>query len=84
MTKELKNYLAPIFVTYTHHGNLVWVNQELKGLHREHCLCYSCERFFPGESSNCPIAQELFNINVKHGITTPVFECPEFKEGQRE
>ena len=64
---------------FEHHGDLVWADTELKGKHREHCLCYSCEHFHPDEQKvNCPIAHAVFQNCVKFNITTPMYECPEF------
>lgn len=68
----------PYFVQYRHHGNLVWVRSDLKGKHRDHCLCYSCLGFHPGEPENCEIAEVLHSLNVLTGLTTPVWECPLF------
>ena len=64
---------------YEHHGVEVLVDSELKGKHREHCLCYqSCVNFKPGTPENCPIAQATYENCVKFGTTTPVYECPKF------
>lgn len=63
---------------YEHHGNEVWCRKHLKGRHREHCLCWACEKMKPGTDENCPIASELYALCVKHKLTTPVFECPFF------
>ena len=66
---------------YLHNGWMVWVNKRLKDTHKEHCLCYSCTRFHPGlPEHNCPIANLNYAICIECGITTPVFECPKFKE----
>jgi hypothetical protein len=67
-----------MFITYKHHGLEMWVREDLKGTHRDHCLCYSCDKFFPGRSENCPIAQALYQFDIAHNLTTPVFECVEF------
>jgi hypothetical protein len=68
-------------VEYEHHKKLVSVRSDLIGKHRLYCLCYqNCEKFKPRQSGNCIIAEELFKINMKHHIVTPVFECPEYKE----
>ena len=67
---------------YQHHGTPVFVDEELKGKHREHCLCFrGCVRFKPGMPENCPIAQDTFENCVKHDIVTPMYECPEYEEG---
>ena len=67
------------FERYTHHDRLVSVRKELKGKHREHCLCFSCAGFIPENiKENCPIANELYNFDVEHGLVTPVWECPQF------
>lgn len=68
---------------YEHHDKSVAVRTELKGKHRDHCLCfYPCHRFHPGEPTNCAIAQSLFELCKKYGTTTPVYECPEFEPGK--
>ena len=65
---------------YEHHGYTVWVDKQLKGKHRDHCLCYKgCIKFRPGEQYHCPIAQELYEFDCKHSLTTPVWECPEYE-----
>ena len=65
-----------LFECYEHHGNLVMVRKELKGKHAKMCLCHCCISFHPDEPNNCFKAQELFKLCVKHGLVTPVFECP--------
>jgi len=60
----------------------VWVRSDLKGKHRDHCLCWACRKLKPGKPDNCPRAQELYEYCVKHDMTTPVWECPEFDGGQ--
>jgi hypothetical protein len=67
-------------VQYEHHGTTVSVISDLKGKHREHCLCFSnCEKFKPGTKKNCKIAQAVFDNCVAFGITTPMYECPEYR-----
>jgi hypothetical protein len=70
------------FIQVLHHNRPVWANLEHVTRHKEHCLCYSCERFNPNSDTNCPIAQEVFELNKKLGITTPVWECPDFLESE--
>ena len=65
---------------YVHHGVEVAVQVQLRGKHREHCLCWGCEKLKPGEADNCEIAQGLYEHCVKHNLVTPVYECPEFQE----
>lgn len=69
-----------MIIRYEHHGYTVSVRDELKGKHRQHCLCFLCSRFVPEDRErNCPIANDTYNNCVKHGITTPVYECPQFQ-----
>lgn len=73
------------YVTYKHWEDYmpVFVRKDLKGKHREHCLCFSWEHFHPnpeGRKENCLIANAVYDNCVKFGITTPVWECPIFKE----
>jgi len=64
---------------YNHHGRDVWVRSDLKGRHGEHCLCFSCHKFsFDDKDRNCKIARANFANCVEFGITTPVWECPEY------
>jgi len=63
---------------YEHHGVEVSVRDDLKGRHREFCLCHMCKRFNPGVASNCRIAQATFKNCVEFNTTTPMWECPEF------
>jgi len=70
-----------MFIQYQHHGTQVWVREDLKGKHREHCLCWSpCALFKPDDPDNCPIAQANYEFCVKHNVTLPVWECPVFEE----
>jgi len=64
--------------TYEHHGTKVFVDEKLKGTHREHCLCWKCKSFKPGTPENCPKAQRLYQLCVEEDMTTPVFKCPVF------
>ena len=64
---------------YEHHGATVSVQSELKGKHREHCLCYQgCAKFKPGTADNCHIAKALYANCVALNVVTPVWECPEY------
>ena len=62
---------------YNHHDRLVAVQRHLKGRHREHCLCFTCQRFTPeSRDENCSIANAVFENCKTHGIVSPVWECP--------
>jgi len=69
------------YVRYTHHGpQKVWVREDLKGKHRDMCLCHApCGRFHPdNRSKNCKIANAIFKNCVDFNLVTPVLECPAF------
>lgn len=67
-------------IEYIHHGCLVKVQKHLKGKHKDYCLCFSeCQRFKPGTTENCEIAQANYENCVRFNIVTPVFECPVYK-----
>lgn len=68
-------------IEYKHHGKLVKVDENLKGKHREHCLCFRCRLFAPGQGHNCGVAELLYQFCKEYSVTTPVFECPWIKEG---
>lgn len=68
-------------IEYQHHGCTVKVDEDLKGKHRQHCLCHrGCQLYHPDTPYNCAIAIMLFNLCKQYGLTTPVYECPLFKE----
>ena len=67
-------------VRYMHHGRPVCAQEDLIGKHREYCLCFQgCTFFHPGRPKNCPIAQKLFEFDVKYGCVTPMWECPVYE-----
>lgn len=68
---------------YVHHGRRVWVRRTLKGKHRNHCLCYACAHFNPGETDNCPIASHIYSLCVLQDMVLPVWECPHFYNKNR-
>jgi len=69
------------FEQYEHHGVVVSVIKEVKGKHREHCLCFSCDKFHPGlPERNCPIANLNYAVCLAHNVVLPVYECPLFVE----
>jgi hypothetical protein len=69
-----------VIETYTHHGVEVKVDSELKGKHRQHCLCHQCGRLDDKLFGKCFIATKLYQICVEYNVTTPVYECPHFIE----
>ena len=70
-------------VWYTHHGCNVAVDEELRGKHRDHCLCYRCAKFMPDDKDqNCKLANLNFANCQLNGMVLPVYECPQFIESQ--
>ena len=68
-------------IQYVHHGATVCVDEELKGKHRSHCLCFRCKRFNPGvPETNCSTANLLYAVCIRCDVVTPVYECPLFEE----
>lgn len=65
------------------YGRVVWISPLLEELRHAECLCWNCTKLKPAQSNNCPIAQSLFDICVKHDVATPVTRCPEFEAKQR-
>jgi len=69
-----------IFIKYPHHTEEeVSVRKELKGRHKDFCLCYSCDKFKPNTPENCPIANEVYTLCVQENLVLPVWECPAFE-----
>lgn len=68
-----------MYEEYLHHEKKVIVRTDLKGKHREYCLCYECKNFMPDDyDKNCSIANLVFSVCVLNNIVTPVWECPNF------
>lgn len=79
-------------VHYVHHGTEVAVRSNLKGKHREHCLCFTCDKFKDNvklKSENdevsipravCMKATELYQFAKKYNVVTPVWECTDYAE----
>ena len=80
LDKERK--MSDKYIHYNHHGKGVWVEERLKGLHREHCLCHNCELLDIGEDrdKNCDVARAVYALCVEYNLVLPVFECPRFVE----
>lgn len=71
------------FIAYRHHHPLVdvFVREDLKGKHRDYCLCYSCDLFKPEDrEENCVIANMVYSICVLDHLVLPVWECADFRE----
>ena len=69
------------FEYYYHHGRWVYVRKELKGKHREYCLCFSCQLFNPeNHDGNCRTATLIYAVCVTNNMVLPVWECPHFIE----
>lgn len=69
---------------YVHHGKEVSVLSDVKGLHRDNCLCFNgCKHFKPGEPDNCVIAEAVFSTCVKYNLVTPVYECPVYEQEEK-
>lgn len=68
-------------VGYLHHGRYVFVDEGLKGKHREHCLCWRCKKFIPdNQELNCRLAELNFANCRLNDMVLPVYECPRFDE----
>ena len=67
------------FVQYGHHGVQVWVREDLKGKHLDHCLCWSCSKFdLSDQDASCNIANALEALCECFALQAPVYECPQF------
>jgi hypothetical protein len=72
-------------IRYRHHGVEVSVEEGLKGLHRDYCLCHRCRLFnLENRELSCRKANLLYAICQSFNITTPVWECDTFDEITKE
>ena len=65
-------------IYYEHHGRLVAVDENLKGKHREYCLCWRCIKFHPDTPENCDYAEQNYRACKINDMVMPVWECPYF------
>lgn len=66
--------------TYNHHGKDVVVISEVKGKHRQHCLCMTCHHFTPEDrDNNCVASNALYELCREFDTVTPVYECPKYQ-----
>lgn len=65
-------------IKYEHHGTLVFADTKNVTTHRENCLCWKCDKLYI--KPKCKIAEELYKFCKKYKMTTPVYECPNFKD----
>ena len=69
-----------MYKKFMHHGVEVTGREDLIGTHRDHCLCYHCDKLnIDDRTKNCKIASLLFQVCVLTEITAPVFYCKEFE-----
>lgn len=72
-----------VVTKFEHHGVVVSCMDNLKGKHREHCLCWICRKLnLADRDKNCKIASLLYAVDRQCQITTPVFYCKEFQKGE--
>lgn len=67
-------------ISYLHYGKYVYVDEDLKGRHRAHCLCFRCAKFHPDTPINCDFAEQNYRTCKINGMAMPVWECPEFEQ----
>ena len=69
-----------VMTWYKHHGiKSVAVRSDLKGKHRDYCLCHFCALFKPNQSDNCQIAEQVYALCVDEDLVLPVWECPAYE-----
>jgi len=68
------------FERYVHRGFHVAVRTDLRGQHRDYCLCESCTKMKPGTPDHCPLARAVEQNCQQFGLVTPVWQCPDFEE----
>ena len=65
---------------YKHHSpQPVAVRSDLKGKHRNYCLCHYCALFKPDQPDNCTIAEQVYALCVDEDLVLPVWECPVYE-----
>jgi hypothetical protein len=64
------------FIQYMHNGVLVWAELTTIGEYKNHNMCLMCTKL----ASDCSINQSILELQNKHKIQLPVWECPEFNK----
>jgi len=66
-------------IWFPHHGEEVACMLGMDGKHRDFCLCHKCDLLnMEDREKNCKTASLLFALDIKCGVTTPVFYCKDF------
>ena len=74
------NIVCGRYICFRHHQHIVTAKRELKGKYKQFCMCHECRHFHPDDRPrNCHIANQLFPIMVRTGVTIVIWECPEFE-----
>ena len=66
-------------ISYQHHGESVFTDENLAGHYRELCLCFRCGRFKPDTSENCDFAEQNYRACRIGSMTMPVTECKHYR-----
>jgi hypothetical protein len=69
----------PKVVRYTHHGIEVAAMNAMQGRAKEHSLCHQGCKHFTSTDNPCSIQKEIHETCIRHGVVTPVFECPKYE-----
>lgn len=68
-----------MYENYERNGKKAWVRSDLKGRHKEFCMCWDCKKFTPDtEDKGCPIIKQVLDTAAHHNIVLPVWECGVF------
>ena len=62
----------------TKYNTEVTIHTEMDTLRKDQCLCFNCKLL--GPSGGCKIAEDGFELCVKHNIAFAVTSCPDFQK----
>jgi hypothetical protein len=61
-----------------YHNEEVWTNPTTDNIRREECLCLHCKKMTYDKETNCPIAQQMYELCCKENIAFIMTRCKVF------
>ena len=70
----------PLYDVVENHVFLAITRADMKGRIPRRACVTAAKRFKPNDrTTNCPIANELYNLCCTNAVSTPVIKCPKFR-----
>jgi len=72
----LEHYTEPVLEE--HYGEQVYTNKLTDDMRREHCMCLHCAKMTGDKETNCPIAQQFYELCCEHNNAIIMTRCKSY------